>query len=514
MAAEGMQFPWRLNRDTIYANLELVWKKSANRRTCETRLCGLIMDRTSPVAEKNRLTVDQPYDGSVIAELDYASWPDVDAMLDHAALAHNDRDGRLPAYRRIEILRRLADLLRGQTNEFALLIAREGGKPIKDARVEAERAVNGVELAAERIAHLHGREIPMDLTEAGSGRLAFTRIEPIGPVVAISAFNHPLNLIVHQVVPAIAAGCPVIVKPADTTPLTCMKFVGLVHEAGLPENMCQACVCDIPTAERLVTDARVAFFSFIGSSKVGWYLRGKLAPGTRCALEHGGAAPVIVCNDADLQQAVPSLVKGGYYHAGQVCVSVQRIFVDNRIKEAFLGAYAGEVARLVTGDPTDSETDVGPLILPREVSRVETWVEEAAANGAEVLAGGKKINDRLFAPTILIDPPVDAQVSRLEIFGPVTCVYGFDDVEEAVSQANALPVAFQSAVYTRDLDRAIGLADRLDASAVMINDHTAFRVDWMPFAGRRASGYGIGGIDHTMEEMTQEKMIVMRALSP
>ncbi len=465
------------------------------------------------MTENNRLSVHQPFDGALIAELDYTRWPEADRILDRAVAAFRDRNGWLPAYRRIEILRRLASLLRGQRDAFALLIAREGGKPLKDARVEAERAVNGVELAAESIAQLHGREIPMDLAAAGTGRLAFTRKEPIGPVVAVSAFNHPLNLIVHQVVPAIAAGCPVIVKPADTTPLTCMEFVRLLHEAGLPEAMCQVCICDIPTAERLVTDERAAFFSFIGSSKVGWHLRGKLAPGTRCALEHGGAAPVIVCDDADLEHAIPSLVKGGYYHAGQVCVSVQRIFVDNRIKATFLETYAGGVERLVTGDPALIETDVGPLILPREVDRVDTWVEEAASGGAQVLAGGNRIGDRLFAPTILLEPPVAAKVSTLEIFGPVTCVYGFDDVAEAVSRANALPMAFQSAVYTRDLDRALDLSNRLDASAVMINDHTAFRVDWMPFAGRRASSYGIGGIHHTMADMTQEKMTVIRTPS-
>ncbi len=466
------------------------------------------------MTQDTKLSVQQPYDGCVIAELDCTRWPEVDAMLDQAVSAFRDRRGWLPAYRRIEILRRLADLLHGKKDEFALLIAREGGKPLKDAGIEAERAVHGVELAAEAISHLHGREIPMDLTAAGAGRMAFTRQEPIGPVVAISAFNHPLNLIVHQVVPAIAAGCPVIVKPADTTPMTCLKFIDLAHEAGLPEAMCQVCICDIPTAERLVTDARVAFFSFIGSAKAGWYLRSRLAPGTRCALEHGGAAPVIVCDDANLEQAIPSLVKGGYYHAGQVCVSVQRIFVDNRIKHTFLEAYAGEVERLVTGDPTKSETDVGPLILPREVERVETWVEEAASGGGHVLAGGNRVNDRLFTPTILVDPPAGAKVSTLEIFGPVTCVYGFDDVAEAVSQANALPMAFQSAVLTGDLDQALYLSDRLDASAVMINDHTAFRVDWTPLAGRRASGYGIGGIGHTMADMMQEKMTVIRTLSP
>ncbi len=458
----------------------------------------------------NRLTVCQPYDGAGIETLETSQWPEVDTMLDRAVSAFTNRPARLPAYRRIEILRRLADLLRDEREAFALLIAREGGKPLKDSRIEADRAVNGVELAAEEIGRLHGREIPMDLSQAGGSRVAFTRMEPIGPVVAVSAFNHPLNLIVHQVVPAVAAGCPVIVKPADTTPLTCMKFVALLHEAGLPEDLCQVCICDIPTAERLVTDGRVAFFTFIGSAKVGWYLRSKLAPGTRCALEHGGVAPVILCDDADLELAVPSLVKGGYYHAGQVCVSVQRIFVDKRIRQDFLSSFASEVGKLVTGDPTQQKTDVGPLILPREVTRVAGWVNDAIAGGAELLAGGEKMGERMFAPTILAEPPATASVSTLEIFGPVTCVYGFDDIDDVIARANGLPVAFQSAVYTRDINRALDLSGRLDASAVMINDHTAFRVDWMPFAGRRTSGYGVGGIPHTMEDLMQEKMTVLQ----
>ncbi len=460
-----------------------------------------------------KLIVERPYDGAFIDELPYAAWPDADAMLARATAAFENRDGWLPAYKRIEVLRRLASLMRDRTEDFALLIASEGGKPLTDARIEAARAVNGVELAAEGIAGLHGQEMPMDLTAAGVGRLAFTRKEPIGPVVAVSAFNHPVNLIVHQVAPAIATGCPVIVKPADTTPLSCLKFVDLVHEAGLPEELCQVCVCDIPTAERLVTDPRVAFFSFIGSSRVGWYLRSKLAPGTRCALEHGGAAPVVVCDDADLNQVIPSLVKGGYYHAGQVCVSVQRIFVDTRIRDDFCSAFAAETGRLVTGDPAAAETDVGPLILPREVDRVAGWVDEAVSGGAQILAGGGRLSDRLYDPTILLEPPADANVSTLEIFGPVTCVYGFDDVADALVQANALPLAFQAAIYTSNLDRALYLSERLAAGAVMVNDHSAFRVDWMPFTGRRTSGYGIGGIHHTMADMTQDKMTVIRMLA-
>ena len=471
-------------------------------------MCGVTMGNTK-ISESDRLIVHQPFDGEIIAELELVNWTEVDTMLVRAEKAHKDVEGRLPAWQRVEILRRLAALMQGEQDNFAMLIAREGGKPIRDAIVETKRAIIGVELAADEISNLHGSEIPMDLSKAGAGRIAFTRKEPIGPVVAISAFNHPLNLIVHQIIPAIATGCPVIIKPANTTPLTCKKLVELVYQAGLPEPLCQMCICDIPTAEKLATDPRVAFFSFIGSAKVGWYLRSKLAHGTRCALEHGGAAPVIICNDANIQQVIPSLVKGGYYHAGQVCVSVQRIFVDNGIKAEFCDAIAAEVNSLITGDPTSLDTDVGPLILPREIERVETWVNEAVKTGTNILTGGNNISDTLYSPTVLVDPPRDAKVSSLEIFGPVTCIYGFETADAAVNEANALPTAFQSAVFTRDLDRAIDLSTRLDASAVMINDHSAFRTDWMPFAGRRSSGLGTGGIPYTMEDMMQEKMTVL-----
>ncbi len=456
------------------------------------------------------LEVTAPYDQSPIQTLDTAGLDAIDRALDTATRLYRDRDSWLKPFERIQILERAAAIMSHRAEELALEAAREGGKPLIDSRVEVARAIGSVKLCVAELRTSAGEEIPMDRNLASQGRIALTRHEPIGVVVAFSAFNHPLNLIVHQVVPAVATGCPVIVKPADTTPLICMKFVALLHEAGLPEDMCQVSVCDIPTAERLVTDSRVAFFTFIGSARVGWHLRSKLAPGTRSALEHGGAAPVIICDDADLELAVSSLVKGGYYHAGQVCVSVQRIFVDQKIKHAFMEAFANQVRHLTTGDPTKPETDVGPLILPREVDRVETWVDEAVSSGAEVLEGGKRIDDRLFAPTILVDPPASANVSTLEIFGPVTCVYGFDDVAEALSRANGLPMAFQSAVYTKDLDRALDLSNRLDASAVMINDHTAFRVDWMPFAGRHTSGYGVGGITHTMEDLMQEKMTVVQ----
>ena len=338
--------------------------------------------------------------------------------------------------------------------------------------------------------------------------------EPIGVVVAVSAFNHPLNLIAHQVGPAIAAGCPVIVKPAEDTPLSCFRLVEIFHQAGLPEAWCQALVPqDIPTAEALVTDPRVAFFSFIGSAKVGWYLRSKLAAGTRCALEHGGAAPVIMAEDANIDAAIPALAKGGFYHAGQVCVSVQRLYVHESIAQEVAEKLANAANNMVVGDPLSDKTEVGPLIRSAEVERVHSWVEQAVESGGELLCGGHSLPNNSYEPTVLFNPSQECNLSKMEVFGPVVCVYPFGDIDQAIERANSLDVAFQASVYSENIDTAMYVSDRLAASAVMVNEHTAFRVDWMPFAGLRHSGLGTGGIPYTLEDMQVEKMIVISSKS-
>jgi len=430
------------------------------------------------------------------------------AKLDRAEACLKNRDGWLKPHERIARLKKLAALVAAEADEFAMLIAREGGKPLTDAKVEVARAINGIELAAEEIAHLRGTEIAMGLTPASDHRKAWTTKEPIGIVVAVSAFNHPLNLIVHQVAPALATGCPVLVKPASSTPLSCIRFVELAHEAGFSEDWVQLAVCKNDVATKMVTDPRVAFFSFIGSARVGWMLRGQLAPGTRCALEHGGVAPVIVDQQADIDALINPLVKGGYYHAGQVCVSVQRIYVHDAVFDEFADKFVARVGRVKTGDPTLADTESGPLISPSEVTRVHTWVQEAVDKGAILACGGDVISDTTYQPTVLINPPADCTISTHEVFGPVTCLYRYSDLDEAIDAANSLDVAFQAAIFSRDINTAMYAGERLDASAVMINDHTAFRVDWMPFAGRRASGHGIGGIPYTMEDMVQDKMYV------
>ena len=463
-------------------------------------------------AAKARIPVTAPFDGKQLAEVPAGDSEHAEQAIATAHRLYLDRDGWIPIHRRVEILDRAAALLKERHEELAVGAAAEGGKPLRDSRAEVTRAIDGVKLCIETLRSEQGHVIPMGGTKAGANRIAFTQREPIGVVVAVSAFNHPLNLIVHQVATAVAAGCPVIVKPADVTPLSCFRFVQILHEAGLPPEWCQSLITtDNDVAQALVTDPRVAFFTFIGSAKVGWMLRSKLAPGTRCALEHGGAAPLILAQDADLDDALPAIAKGAYYHAGQVCVSVQRVFAHRSIASDFAGMLAKSAGALTIGDPTSADTDIGPLIRHAEVTRVHEWVTEAVRAGAKQLIGGDPVSESCFPCTLLYNPPADAKVSQLEIFGPVVCIYEYDNLDDAITRSNELPYAFQAAIYTRNLDTALRAYRRLDAAAVMVNGHTAFRVDGMPFAGLRHSGLGIGGIPYTMHDMTIEKLMVIRS---
>ncbi|WP_428229556.1 aldehyde dehydrogenase family protein [Flavobacterium sp.] len=454
-----------------------------------------------------------PYDQSFIKELPMINKDDIDTILDKAYHLFIDQSNWIPPYKRIEILEKTASIMKDKIEELLLLAISEGGKPYQDSKAEVLRAIKSVKLAAEHISQIKGEQIPMGLTEASLNRMAFTTKEPIGIVAAVSAFNHPLNLAVHQIVTAIAAGCPVVFKPASATPLSSLALADILKEAGLPSGWLQVILCDNEVAELLVTDPRVNFLSFIGSAKVGWYLKSKLSPGTRCALEHGGAAPVIVESDADFKEMIPDLVKGGFYHAGQVCVSVQRIYVNETISEHFIKEFTAATKKLITGNPLDPKTDVGPLITTKEVDRVEEWVNEAIKKGATVLTGGKRISDTFFQPTVLLNPTDDSKVSNSEIFGPVVCLYSFTDRDKAIKKANALDVHFQAAVFTKNIDIALDAVKKLNATAVMVNDHTAFRVDWMPFGGRDSSGIGMGGISYSINEMTREKLIVFKSKS-
>ena len=380
--------------------------------------------------------------------------------------------------------------------------------------MEIDRAADGIECCIEEIRASAGNVIPMQLDGNSSSKVAFTQYEPIGVVAAVSAFNHPFNLIVHQVAPAVAPGCPVLVKPAAKIRLSCKAFIDILEEAGLPKGLAQVVVPQtIDLATDLISDPRVAFFSFIESSRVGWMLKSKLAPGTRCAFEHGGVAAVVVAADANLDDVVERVAKGGFYHAGQVCVSVQRIFCDKKIADVFSEKFSASASQLKVGEPTDLDTDVGPLISEKECQWVADWVEEASKGGAIRKTSGQKISDTCYEPTVLVGADKEAKISTSEVFGPVVSIYPYENIDDAIAEANSLPVSFQAAVFTESLDTEMHCYQHLDATAVMVNEHTAFRVDWMPFAGAKTSGHGVGGIPYTIHEMQTEKMMVWRSKS-
>lgn len=460
---------------------------------------------------RERLEVRSPHDGSLIEGIELDGADAVEKALATAHALYKDQSKWLPPHQRIAIFERLAELLKRDRQSLIDTAVEEGGKPYNDTVVEIDRAVQGVKLGIDAINHLHGTEIPMGLTAASTNRKAFTFREPIGVVVSLSAFNHPINLIVHQVIPAIAAGCPVIVKPALNTPRSCVAFVKLLHEAGLPKEWCQVLLVNNKHSERLATDKRVGYLSFIGSAKVGWYLRSKLASGTRVALEHGGSAPVIIDASADIKDVIAPLVKGAFYHAGQVCVSSKRIFVPASRMDEFAALITEKAKALKVGDPKSQDTEVGPLIRAGEVTRIDQWVKDAVAAGAKLMCGGNVIAPTYYEPTVLVNPPLDTKVSSDEIFGPVVCLYSYDNIDDAIKIANSLPFAFQAAVFAKDIDVAMHAVKQLNATAVMVNDHTAFRVDWMPFGGRVDSGVGMGGIAYSAHEMSQEKLMVLKS---
>ncbi|PUE63543.1 aldehyde dehydrogenase family protein [Arcobacter caeni] len=457
------------------------------------------------------IEVTSPFDGKVVGTVKFSTFEEVEAAIDLASKTFLDTANWLPRYKRVEILENVMKIMSSQVEELTILCASEGGKPYIDSKVEILRAINGIKIAIEHLSVYEGKEIAMGHTSTSANRMAYTFKEPIGVVAAISAFNHPFNLAVHQVIPALAVGCPVIIRPATQTPMSAIRLVEILEEAGLPKGWAQAVVCDRKGGELLATSPKTNFLTFIGSGPVGWYLNSKVSPGTRVALEHGGVAPVIVEADADIHDMIPALAKGGFYHAGQVCVSVQRIYVQESIFDEVANKLATVASKLVVGDQLDPKTEVGPLINHDEVNRVEEWVNDAIAKGAKILTGGKRIGNSCFEPTVILNPSEDAIVSQKEVFGPVVCIYSYKTFDEALSRANSLEVSFQAAVFTKNIDTALKAVKRLNATAVMVNDHTAFRVDWMPFGGARVSGLGMGGIPHSMEEMSNEKMMVIKS---
>jgi acyl-CoA reductase-like NAD-dependent aldehyde dehydrogenase len=459
------------------------------------------------------IKVKSPFNGRILQEIPLMDTQFIEDKMAKAHALFQNRSRWLKPFERIAILEITKKIMEARIEELSIIAASEGGKPYQDSKIEVLRAINGVQLAIEYIGQIKGEQIPMGTTAASLNRLAFTMPEPIGVVLSISAFNHPLNLAVHQIIPAFAVGCPVIIKPASSTPMSAIELVKMMKEAGLPDDWAEVVVCNRENAELMVKDSRVNYFSFIGSAEVGWSLRSKLAPGTHCAMEHGGSAPVIVMPDTDINEAVSLLGKGAFYHAGQVCVSVQRVYVHKSIMNEFSEKLVAYAKSIKVGDPLDPFTEVGPLIDSWEQDRIHNWVTEAVEDGADLMCGGHKCLETCYLPTVLMNPSEESKVSKLEVFGPVVCLYSYSKLQDAIDRCNSLELAFQASVFTKDIDKAMDVVSQINASAVMVNDHTAFRVDWMPFGGRDSSGIGVGGIPYSMKEMTRDKLMVIRSKS-
>ena len=450
--------------------------------------------------------VRSPYSGEVVGRIARAGTEETRRAVDAAERAMAQP---LPAHRRAEILDRTADLVAERGDEIAATICAEAGKPMKAARVEAERASSTFRSAAVEARKLTGETVPMDASPAGAGKLAFTIRVPIGVVGAISPFNFPFNLVAHKVAPALAAGCAVVLKPAGQTPLSALLLAELETEAGLPPGWLNVLVG--PAAEIgdvLVEDDRVRLISFTGSAEVGWKLRERAAT-KKVLLELGNATPVIVEADADVAATAAKIAANAFSFAGQSCIAVQRVFVHETVFREFTDRLVGLVEQLKLGDPLDPSTDVGPMIEEDEAARVDSWVKEAVASGARVLIGGRRCGGAMYMPTVLTDVPLDAKVCAEEVFAPLVGVFPFSDFDRALDLVNASAYGLQAGVFTHDLEHALAAFDRLEVGGVIVNDVPTWRIDHMPYGGVKDSGLGREGPRYTIEEMTELKLLVI-----
>ena len=449
--------------------------------------------------------VRSPYSGETVARVPEAGAEHARRAVDAATKA---MENALPAHQRAEILDRVATLLRERQDDVAQTICAEAAKPLKAARVEAERAVSTFTMAAVEARRLAGEVVPMDASPAGVGKLAYTLRIPIGVVGAITPFNFPLNLVGHKVAPALAAGCAVVLKPAGQTPLSALLLAELETEAGLPAGWLNVLVG--PSAEIgdvLVEDERVRLITFTGSAEVGWKLRERAAR-KKVNLELGNATPVVVEADAELEQAATKLAANAFSFAGQSCISVQRIYVHRSAYQDFIGRFIPKVEALQVGDPAEEDTDVGPVIDEDARERIVSWIEEAKAGGATVLTGGE-VAGGLLRPTVLADVTPEMKVSCLEVFGPLCTVSAYDSVDEAFALANGTEYGLQAGIFTGSVHTALAAANELEFGGVTVNEAPTFRADQMPYGGVKASGNTKEGPHYAVREMTEERLVVL-----
>jgi acyl-CoA reductase-like NAD-dependent aldehyde dehydrogenase len=450
------------------------------------------------------IDVRSPYSGDVVGRVAKAGADDTRRAITAAVEAMREP---LPAHRRAEILVKVAGSLGRRHEEVAQTICAEAGKPLKTARVEASRAMSTYTMAAVQARTLAGDVVPMDASQAGEGKLAFTLRVPIGVVAAISPFNFPLNLVAHKIAPALAAGCAVVLKPASATPLSALLLAELEEEAGLPAGWLNVVVG--PSSEIgdvLVADERVAALTFTGSGDVGWKLKERAAR-KHVALELGNATPAIVEADADLEDAAARLAGNAFSFAGQSCISVQRIYVARAAYDGFVERFLPKVEALKVGDPADEHTDVGPLIDEAAKERVLDWI---ADSGGEILTGGDETEDGLIRPTVIGSPSPDAKVSCDEVFGPVCTVTPYGSLDEAIELANGTRYGLQAGIFTANVKTALEAARRLDFGGVTVNEAPTFRADQMPYGGVKDSGNTREGPAYAVRELTEERVVVLQ----
>ncbi|MEO6325704.1 MAG: aldehyde dehydrogenase family protein [Thermoanaerobaculia bacterium] len=456
----------------------------------------------------SELVVRSPFDGSEVGRLQRPSLHTVEQAIAGAAAVF-PKTRRIPTFERAAILRKIADTLRVRNESLARTLAREAGKPIKAARTEAERAVATFLSAASEVERRAGDVLPLDVNEASLGRWGVLRRVPVGPVCAITPFNFPLNLCAHKVAPAIAVGAPIVHKPASQTPLSALALAEIVHEAGWPAEAYVVLPVTGEAGEKIALDPRLPIVSFTGSAEVGWRLKG-LAPKKRVWLELGGNAAAIVHSDADVASAAARCAAGGFGYAGQSCIALQRTLVHRPVFAAFRDAFVAATRKLTSGDPLDDSTDVGPMISTADADRIESWLEEAVAQGAELLCGGKRTGN-VIEPMVLVNTKREMRVECEEVFGPIVTLSPYDTFAEALQRANDSRFGLQAGLFTQDIDRIQQAFDTLEVGGLIVNDVPTWRADRMPYGGVKDSGVGREGPAYAMDEYTEPRLLVFKS---
>jgi acyl-CoA reductase-like NAD-dependent aldehyde dehydrogenase len=458
------------------------------------------------VEDGEMVEVKAPYDGAVVGRVFQGNRQHAEAAIAAAVKAFGTTR-RLPAFERQRVLRRVSEGIAQRKEEFARTLCQESGKPIKLARTEVERAIFTFTVAAEESTRIYGEYLPLDWQEFTAGRWGIVRRFPLGPIAGITPFNFPLNLVAHKVAPAIAAGCPMVLKPAPQTPLSSLLLAEVIQQAGWPDGALNVLPVSNEDASVLVSDDRLKMISFTGSTTVGWQIK-KNSGKKKVVLELGGNAGVIVHSDADVIYAAERCVAGGFGYAGQTCISVQRILVEHSVYGKFTDALLAGVKELKTGDPLDETTDVGPLIRESDAIRAAEWVQEAVRGGARLLCGGAR-HGSIMEPTVLTGTKHDMKVNCQEIFAPVVSVEPYNDFNDAVREINHSAYGLQAGIFTRDAKLMFQAYEELEVGGLVAGDVPSFRIDHMPYGGVKDSGLGREGLRYAIEEMTEPKLMVM-----